>query len=184
MKYAILFYQSAAEFDRRDDPVDGGAYRGAWGAYIQAVQAAGIAQAGAGLEAPRTGTTIRLRDGKRHVQDGPFADTKEQLAGLFVVDVPDLDVAARLGGAQSRRGLRRRRGAPGAAARAGQRVTTSVHRAAEAAARNSYGRLVALLAMRSRDIAAAQDALVRGLSPGARHAGPRAACRTNPKPGC
>jgi len=34
-----------------------------------------------------------MRDGKRHVQDGPYADTKEQLAGYFIIDVADLDAA-------------------------------------------------------------------------------------------
>ncbi len=46
-----------------------------------------------GLEPPVTATTVRVVDGQRHVQDGPFADTKEQLGGYFVIDVPDLDVA-------------------------------------------------------------------------------------------
>jgi hypothetical protein len=36
---------------------------------------------------------LRVRDGKRHVQDGPFADTKEQLAGYFIIEAPDLDAA-------------------------------------------------------------------------------------------
>ena len=40
-----------------------------------------------------TATTVRIRDGKRLVQDGPFADTKEQLGGYFVIEVPDLDAA-------------------------------------------------------------------------------------------
>jgi hypothetical protein len=48
---------------------------------------------GKGLEPPSTGTTVRLRDGERIVQDGPYADTKEQLGGFFVIDVPDLDAA-------------------------------------------------------------------------------------------
>jgi hypothetical protein len=47
----------------------------------------------AGLQSPDTATTFRLEDGKRLVQDGPYAETKEQLAGIFVIDVPDLDTA-------------------------------------------------------------------------------------------
>ena len=42
---------------------------------------------------PHAATTLRVRDGKRVVEDGPFADTKEQLGGYFVIDVPDLDAA-------------------------------------------------------------------------------------------
>ena len=89
MQYAVLFYETDADFSRRDDP----AYWGAWGAYVQAIQDSGIVVAGAGLQPPATATTIRLRDGKRHVQDGPFADSKEQLAGFFIVEVADLDAA-------------------------------------------------------------------------------------------
>ena len=48
---------------------------------------------GAGLEPPLTATTVRAPEGKRRVQDGPFADTKEQLGGYYVIDVPDLDKA-------------------------------------------------------------------------------------------
>ncbi len=46
-----------------------------------------------GCSRPRPATTVRLRDGRRQVQDGPYADSKEQLGGYFILDVPDLDVA-------------------------------------------------------------------------------------------
>jgi hypothetical protein len=45
------------------------------------------------LQPVATSTTVTLRDGSLHVQDGPFADTKEQLGGVFIIDVPDLDAA-------------------------------------------------------------------------------------------
>ena len=48
---------------------------------------------GTGLQPPSLATTIRLRAGKRQVQDGPFADTKEQLGGYYVIEVPGLDQA-------------------------------------------------------------------------------------------
>ena len=48
---------------------------------------------GAALQPPPTATTVRQRDGKRQVQDGPFAEVKEQLGGYYVVDVPNLDKA-------------------------------------------------------------------------------------------
>jgi hypothetical protein len=48
---------------------------------------------GAGLQPPPLATTVRLREGKRQVQDGPFADTKEQLGGYYVIEVPGLDQA-------------------------------------------------------------------------------------------
>jgi hypothetical protein len=54
---------------------------------------AGVIVNGDGLQGPHTATTVRIRDGKRLVQDGPFADAKEQLGGYFVIEVPDLDTA-------------------------------------------------------------------------------------------
>lgn len=93
MQYMIIFSETEAEFAQRTDPQLSGAYWGAWGAYIGALQASGIVLSGNGLQPPHTATTVRVRDGKRQVQDGPFADSKEQLAGYFIVEVPDLDVA-------------------------------------------------------------------------------------------
>jgi hypothetical protein len=58
-----------------------------------------LAKAGAGfapgerLESSDAATTIRVRDGNTKVLDGPYADTKEQFAGYFMIDVPDLDEA-------------------------------------------------------------------------------------------
>lgn len=48
---------------------------------------------GDGLHGPHAATTLRIRDGKRTVEDGPFADTKEQPGGYFVIEAPDLDAA-------------------------------------------------------------------------------------------
>jgi hypothetical protein len=93
MQYMIIFSETETEFAQRTDPQLSGAYWGAWGAYIGALQASGIVLSGNGLQPPHTATSVRVRDGKRHVQDGPFADSKEQLAGYFIVEVPDLDAA-------------------------------------------------------------------------------------------
>jgi hypothetical protein len=49
--------------------------------------------AAAPLRPTRTATSVRVRDGKRLVTDGPFAETREQLGGYFLIDVPDLDAA-------------------------------------------------------------------------------------------
>jgi hypothetical protein len=89
MKYALLVHQSQEHFDRRDDNAAIAAGR----AYGQALQAAGVFIGGAGLDSPRTATTVSVRDGKRHVHDGPYAETKEFLAGFGIIDVPDLDAA-------------------------------------------------------------------------------------------
>lgn len=93
MKYAIIVYETPTELAARDEPARAGAYWGAYAAYSQALVAAGVAAGGAGLQPPALATTLRLRGGQRHVQDGPFADTKELLGGFFVIDVPDLDAA-------------------------------------------------------------------------------------------
>lgn len=93
MQYMLIFRESATEFDLRDNPDKQQAYWGSWMAYVGAINEAGIVVHGAGLMPPQTATTVRLRDGKRQVQDGPYADTKEQLGGYFVIEVADLDAA-------------------------------------------------------------------------------------------
>ena len=93
MKFSIIAYETDDALAARRDPARRGAYWGAYGAYVQALRQAGVMAGGAGLEPPATAATVRLRDGHRQVQDGPFADTKERLAGFFVVDVPDMDAA-------------------------------------------------------------------------------------------
>jgi hypothetical protein len=93
MQYMLLFYQPAAAFEAASDPTRQGEYMGAWGAYVGAMLASGTVVSGAGLTPPQTATTVRMRAGKRQVQDGPYADTREHLAGYFVIEVPSLDVA-------------------------------------------------------------------------------------------
>ncbi|HEY1793233.1 MAG TPA: YciI family protein [Opitutaceae bacterium] len=89
MKYAILVHQSQEAFDKPMDTAGIAAGR----AYGEALQAAGVFVGGAGLQSPRAATAVSMRDGKRQVHDGPFAESKEYLAGLAVIDVPNLDVA-------------------------------------------------------------------------------------------
>ena len=93
MKYTLLIYENSAGFALRNDPDKQQSYWAAWPAYTKALQEAGVMAGGAGLEPPGTATTVRLQSGKRHVQDGPYADTKEQLGGFYTIDVPNLDVA-------------------------------------------------------------------------------------------
>lgn len=93
MQYLIMATETEDDFDARDDPARAEAYWAGWTAYIPALTESGALVAAAGLQPPATATTVRRRDGRRLVQDGPFADTKEQLAGYFVVEVPDLDAA-------------------------------------------------------------------------------------------
>ena len=92
MQFAMLIFEPPETFANRNadenDP-----YLGAWRAYYKALVDAGIYVGGNALESPETGTTVRLKDGKRRVQDGPFADTKEQLGGFTILELPSLDAA-------------------------------------------------------------------------------------------
>lgn len=93
MHYTILIYESPAELALRTDERKRDAYWGGIPPYFKAVHDAGIFVAGSGLQPPETATTLTVRDGRRQVQDGPYAETKEQLAGYFIVDVPDRETA-------------------------------------------------------------------------------------------
>jgi hypothetical protein len=92
MQFALLIYESPEGFAARNsDGTD--SYTGAWRAYYEALVEAGIYVGGDPLQVPETGTTVRIKDGKRHVQDGPFADTKEQVGGFTILELPSLDAA-------------------------------------------------------------------------------------------
>jgi hypothetical protein len=92
MQFALLIYESPEAFaSRKSDGSDH--YTGAWRAYHKALVESGVYVAGDPLEVPETGTTIKLKDGKRGVQDGPYADTKEQLGGFTILELPSLDAA-------------------------------------------------------------------------------------------
>jgi hypothetical protein len=93
MKYTILVYESETELTARADDRRKAAYWGAYRTYTQALKAAGIMVGGSGLQPPAVGTTVRQRDGQRQVQDGPYAETKEQLGGYYEIEVADLDTA-------------------------------------------------------------------------------------------
>jgi hypothetical protein len=92
MQFALLIFESPEAFAARNadenDP-----YVGAWRAYYKALVEAGVYVGGDPLQAPETATTVRLKDGKRRVQDGPFADAKEQLGGFTILELPSLDAA-------------------------------------------------------------------------------------------
>ena len=62
-------------------------------AYGKALNQAGIFVSGAGFLPPDSGTSVQVKSDKRTVHDGPYADSKEQLGGFYVIDVPDLDTA-------------------------------------------------------------------------------------------
>lgn len=92
MDYMLMFYESADDQACQND-ARAGDYWAGWMAYIGAMQQAGIMKAGEGLQPPAMATTLRGAGSRRRVQDGPYADTKEQLGGFVVLDLPSLDVA-------------------------------------------------------------------------------------------
>ena len=92
MQYLIMIYEDAAAFANRTSP-EAPKLFAAYGAYTAALREAGVHVGGNPLQPPHTATTVRLRNGKRQVQDGPIADTKEQLGGYYLIDVPNLDTA-------------------------------------------------------------------------------------------
>lgn len=93
MRYMILAVEDTEDFGARQDPGRADGYWTAWQGYIAALTASGVLRDAGGLQPPWMATTIRERDGGRLLHDGPYSDTKEQLGGYFVVEVPDLDAA-------------------------------------------------------------------------------------------
>lgn len=92
MHYMLLIYETADDFASRtqQQPTP---LISAWRAYYKALVDAGVYVGGAPLEPPSSGATVRVHGGQRRVQDGPYADTKEQLGGEIVLDVASLDEA-------------------------------------------------------------------------------------------
>ena len=65
----------------------------AYVAYMEALNKAGVLKSSNRLQHSAAATTVRIANGKAQVLDGPYADTKEQFGGYFLIDVPDLDAA-------------------------------------------------------------------------------------------
>ncbi|KUL22366.1 YciI family protein [Actinoplanes awajinensis] len=92
MRYALLMHYGEPAPGELDAAVIAEAQQ-AFAAYATALEEAGVLRSADVLRPSDTTTTVTRRDGGLRVQDGPFAETKEALAGLFLVDVPDLDAA-------------------------------------------------------------------------------------------
>ena len=93
MHYMLLFNETPQEMGKRHDPAEAPVYWGGSNAYMDAIAKSGAMVSGNGLQPPDVSTTLRVENGKRHVVDGPFADTKEMLGGYVILDVADLDAA-------------------------------------------------------------------------------------------
>jgi hypothetical protein len=103
MEYLLLIYHPEKEYEKM--PTDQReAMHAEYRQLMEQLSAKGKLRGGHQLARTELGTTVRLRDGKRVLTDGPFAETKEQLGGYFLVEVADLDdaiaIAAKIPGAR------------------------------------------------------------------------------------
>ena len=103
MQYLLLIYQderAQGEAWERLSEEEQNSTMGAWYGYTEELQKSGAHVAGEALQPTGTAKTVRVSEGERLVTDGPFAETKEQLGGYYVVDVDSeeqaLDWAARM----------------------------------------------------------------------------------------
>ena len=86
MRYALLVRYAEMDASTLDEAAIAAGMR-AFDQYAKALEAAGVFESAEVLHPSRMTTTVRVRDGQMLVQDGPFADTKEQLGGTFIVEV-------------------------------------------------------------------------------------------------
>lgn len=92
MRYTLFLYDDEKAFENVSEE-QGQAVQQAFEEYSKQLTEAGVLLDADWLQLTSSATTISLKDGELRVQDGPYADTKEQLGGVYVIDVPDLDTA-------------------------------------------------------------------------------------------
>lgn len=92
MQYMLMIYVDEARMQSVTE-ADGYKMNAAYVAYTEAMKNAGVHVAGDRLRPTAAASTVRIVDGKTQVLDGPYAETKEQLGGYYLIDVPDLDAA-------------------------------------------------------------------------------------------
>jgi hypothetical protein len=92
MQYMLLIYRDETAMASASEAAMG-QITAAYGAYTEAMVQAGVMVAGDRLRGSSAATTVRTIEGKTRVLDGPYAETKEQLGGFYIIEAPDLDVA-------------------------------------------------------------------------------------------
>lgn len=92
MQYMLLIYVDEASMQNGSE-ADAYQMNAAYAAYVEAMRSAGVVVGGDRLKPVATASTVRMVDGKAQVLDGPYAETKEQLGGYFLIEAPDLDAA-------------------------------------------------------------------------------------------
>ncbi|MCI4428892.1 MAG: YciI family protein [Burkholderiales bacterium] len=96
MQYMILIYGDEKNFAlMADDPVAQKQMYAAFTQYNHDLRGTGVLRSGGELKPTHSATTVRVRGGKLLTTDGPFAETKEQLGGYYIIDVPHLDEAVK-----------------------------------------------------------------------------------------
>ncbi len=95
MKYLCLIYDEESKMAAMPKS-DGDAFMGEYFAFTNAIKASGNYVAGEALQPVHTATTVRIRNGKTTTTDGPFAETKEQLGGFYLVEAADLNEAIQI----------------------------------------------------------------------------------------
>ncbi len=96
MQYMILIYGDEKNFAQMaSSPEAQKQMYAAFTKYTKDMRDAGIMRAGSELKPTSTATTVRVKNGKTVTTDGPFAETKEQLGGYYIIDVPNLDEAVK-----------------------------------------------------------------------------------------
>ena len=102
MRYALLIYTPPAMGE--PDPAELQGVMEAYNAFTKAAVDAGVMRGGEALEDAHTATTVRVREGRTLTTDGPYAETKEQFGGYYLIEAPNLDEAiawaARIPGAR------------------------------------------------------------------------------------
>ena len=92
MRYMLMIHTDEVAYGSRPAE-DVGVGNAAYTAYTEALKRAGAWLGGERLRPTDAATTVRLRDGRTEVLDGPYADTKEQFGGYYMIEAPDLDSA-------------------------------------------------------------------------------------------
>ena len=92
MQYLVMIYASEAD-EAKMTPADTGKIMQAYGAYTEALIKSGVMQGSNRLRPSSEATSVRVKGGKTEVLNGPYAETREQLGGYYLIDVPDLDAA-------------------------------------------------------------------------------------------
>ena len=99
MKYLCLIYDDEKQLAEMPQS-EGDAFMGEYFAFTEGIRESGHYVDGEALESVSTATTVRVRNGKVSTTDGPFAETKEQLGGFYLIEARDLNdaiqVAARI----------------------------------------------------------------------------------------